>query len=384
MGLGEKKEIVRSYISQGLGSRSAFEIAGITKHQYYYRPKKGKRGRKASTHCLRYEGGEWHKVPNGIMLEELKEVKKDPDLDGGYHYSTHQMRQRGYLINPKKMNRLFKEEGLLKAKSKKRSKSYVKYWKVLPKGPLEVLEMDIKVVWIERDRRNAFVLNIIDTFSRKWLYQSVSFSIKQQQVREAWEYVIANYLQPNDCLKRKIHIEIRNDNDPRFSAQKVQEFFAENHLNQVFTHPYTPQENAHVESFHGILGAHWKQRSFWSLNELEQDLILFQEKYNNQRLHGSISHLSPNDFESLYHQGYIQTNINEQKRSIQFKLLAEPWFVPELTGNNASRGSLLPQTKKKESNGANNPHDLRSKKAPSVVSCNAKISSKNRIIVNSN
>jgi transposase InsO family protein len=37
------------------------------------------------------------------------------------------------------------------------------------------------------------------------------------------------------------------------SAKLIQEFFKENYLNQVFTHPYTPQENGHIESFHAIL-----------------------------------------------------------------------------------------------------------------------------------
>jgi len=33
--LGEKKEIVRSYIFQGLEREVAFRLSGITKHQYY-------------------------------------------------------------------------------------------------------------------------------------------------------------------------------------------------------------------------------------------------------------------------------------------------------------------------------------------------------------
>ena len=47
-------------------------------------------------------------------------------------------------------------------------------------------------------------------------------------------------------------------------------FFAENHINQVFTHPYTPQENGHVESFHAILKSALGQQPFWSLQELEK------------------------------------------------------------------------------------------------------------------
>jgi hypothetical protein len=38
MGLGEKKEIVARYISQGLKRDHALSIAGISKHQYYHKP----------------------------------------------------------------------------------------------------------------------------------------------------------------------------------------------------------------------------------------------------------------------------------------------------------------------------------------------------------
>jgi len=64
---------------------------------------------------------------------------------------------------------------------------------------------------------------------------------KQHTVKKVWEAVIENHLQPNDMLKKGISIEVRNDNDPRFSAKMVQEFFLKNHLNQVFTQPYKPQ-----------------------------------------------------------------------------------------------------------------------------------------------
>lgn len=64
---------------------------------------------------------------------------------------------------------------------------------------------------------------------------------KQHTVKKVWEAVIENHLQPNDMLKKGISIEVRNDNDPRFSAKMVQEFFLKNHLNQVFTQPYKSQ-----------------------------------------------------------------------------------------------------------------------------------------------
>jgi len=40
-------------------------------------------------------------------------------------------------------------------------------------------------------------------------------------------------------LTKGISIEVRNDNDKRFSAKLIQDFFKENYLDQVFSHPYT-------------------------------------------------------------------------------------------------------------------------------------------------
>ena len=78
--------------------------------------------------------------------------------------------------------------------------------------------------------------------------------MKQQQIKQAWEFIILHFL-TNGRLSKKTscNIEVRNDNGPQFIAKLIREFFAENHINQVFTHPYTPQENGHVESFHAIL-----------------------------------------------------------------------------------------------------------------------------------
>ena len=379
MGLGEKKQKVMEYNSQGLPLRTAFTIAEISKHQYYHQPKQGgKAGKKPTTSTtLLNESGESSIVANNMVVEQIKKLHKDPDLAYGYRGTTRALQQEGYLINHKKVYRLMKKHGLLQEKHKTSSKTYVKYRMVQPSKPLEVIEMDLKMVWIERERKHAFILNILDTFSRKWLYQSVSFSITQHQVKQAWEHIIEHHLQPNDLLKKQLHIEIRNDNDKRFSAKMIQEFFKENKLNQVFTHPYTPQENGHVESFHAILSRHLKRFNFWKLDDLEQDLIIFQETYNNQRIHASIAHLSPNDFEQLWQLDLVRTSCNVGTRRLNFKLKTPYFNVKKLTGNNEPEGSSLLDFAKIETEkrgmAPTHSYNLRYKKSPSVVPCNANV-----------
>ena len=106
-----------------------------------------------------------------------------------------------------------------------------------------------------------------------------------------------------------------------------------NHLNQVFTHPYTPQENGHVESFHAILNQHLKKFTFWNISELEQNLILFQDTCNNHRIHGSIAHLTPNDFEKLWEKKQIIMCSNGNKRKVIFKLTIPRHQINQITGN---------------------------------------------------
>lgn len=339
MGLGEKKQAVMHYNSQGLSLQKALPIVGISRHQYYYRKRKTKPGRKKTllTQC-KFEG-ENKAIENKAVVQIIKTLHSNPDLSYGYKTTTRALQQQGLLINHKKVYRLMKESHLLKNNSKMASKTYVKFRKVQPIRPLEVLEMDLKMVWVERDRRHAYILNIIDTFTRKWLYQWAGFSVTQYEVKKAWEHLIEHHLQPKDMLKNKLHIEIRNDNDKRFSAKMIQGFFKENHLNQVFTHPYTPQENGHIESFHRILSTHLKRTTFWSISQLEDDLILFQETYNNQRLHSSIAWLAPNDFEILWGKQLIEMSSNIKQRKIVFKLKIPRFQVNQITGNNEPEGS---------------------------------------------
>lgn len=319
LSLSELKSCVRNHMGLGLKRDQALEIAEISKDQFYYQPKEGKRGRSVSTHTIhRSDQGE-EQCPNSKVVEKIREQKSKPDLNYGYHKMTYHLQLQGYLINDKKVYRLMKEHGLLESRRKAGGKKYVKYRVVMPQRPLEVLEMDIKQVWIEEHSRYAYILTIIDTFTRAALYHKVGYKMRQAQVKAAWTYVIEHHLQPADALKKDLHIEVRNDNGPQFGAKAIQTFFKENQLNQVFTHPYTPQENGHVESFHGILAKHLNLNTYWTLTQLEQDLTLFYERYNNERLHGSTAHLPPNTFWQLWNEELIQ-RIEKGYKKVQFKL----------------------------------------------------------------
>lgn len=340
--------IARKYISQGLTRDKALQILGLTKHHYYYKPRKGKRGRQPSAHTLKKEGDVIVSVNEPKLIEVICVIKSYPETDYGYRAITAYLQLQGYIINKKKVYRLMNEYQLLNDKPKKSGKTYVKHRRVAPPEPLSVLEMDIKFQWVIEHERYAFILSIIDCFTRKILYWEAAYSIKHHQVIRAWEQVIVNHLQPNNTKERDITIEVRNDNDSRFYAEKVKQYLLENGLNQVFTHPYTPQENGHIESFHAILGRSLDRKGYFTtLMDLNEHLDHFYRTYNEIRLHGSLDHLPPNLFWELWKKGQIKT-MKRKNKSPRHKLTIPRY---QLSGNvNPKEHSAHPKGEKRAAN----------------------------------
>ena len=313
----------------GLKRDKALHILQLSRHQYYYKPKAKRPGRAPTQTTKQKQGDIIMEVDNQIVVDQMKTIQSNPDIDYGYRKMYYALMIMGYLINHKKVYRLMFEHNMLKEFHKRSDKTYVAYRIVAPDGPLQVLEMDIKYVWITRDRRYAYILTVIDTFNRQVLLWELGFTMQSKQVQQVWQRIIVEHLQPADMLNKHIRIEVRNDNGPQFTAKKIQDFFRENHLNQVFTHPYTPQENGHIESFHSILSKALSKQVFWNLEQLNERLILFYETYNNTRLHASIANLPPRTFTELWNKGLIERKVLA-KNKVKFSLKIR---YQQLSGN---------------------------------------------------
>lgn len=363
------------HVALGIKTYKALSITGLTPHQYYYRSKRGHAGQKPSTTVLRLDSDQMNRVANSEAVQKMRHIQSHDDLRCGHRRMTSQLQLEGFVINHKKVYRLMKKHDLLFAKHEKAAKVYAKYRILMPVCPLSHLEMDIKFVWVEQYRSHALILSIMDVFTRRILEWHVGMSIKQQTVKEVFTRVVINHLQESDMLSKDIHIEIRNDNDKRFSAKMVQEFFKANYLNQVFTHPYTPQENGHIESFHNTLSKALKGDHFDTLPQLENRLAIFYDNYNNQRAHGSLCGLTPYLFHQEWEKGNIERIvIDENKRKVKFKLLVPKYhlsgngYLREASCSNLDPLNGVKNLNIKKVNGAitTQPSVQRS---PSVASC---------------
>ncbi len=232
-------------------------------------------------------------VSQDIVIKSIKIILNHEFIDCGYRAMTHYLKKEGYQINHKKVYRIMKEARLLHSSGRiKRSGSgrkVVKFRKVKTTRPLEVLEMDIKMVWIPNVGKNAYLLSIIDVHSRKILKDLFAFNIKQKQVISFLETLFEGLEYPENIV-------IRSDNGSQFIAKSVREYLALIGVDQEFTHVATPEENAHIEAYHGTLKRDiFDKWEYYTFGQIEQILKRYLVFYNNTRLHGLIGHKTPVD-----------------------------------------------------------------------------------------
>ncbi|QTD39237.1 IS3 family transposase [Polaribacter batillariae] len=276
------------YKKHKISKSKIIKMVGIVSSSYYRKPSGGKKGNKPTKETF-------HKT-KGLVLQDdvvaaIKEVLKDEFIDCGYRLMTSYLNRDGYTINHKKLYRIMKEEGLLKLDNRiDRSGSgrkFVKFRKVYTSRPLECLEMDIKMVWIPSVGKNAYLLSVIDVHTRRILKDYFSFNIKQNHVIALLSALFEDCDYPNNVV-------IRSDNGSQFIAKKVREYLGLIGVQQEFTHIATPEENAHIEAYHGILKKEvFKRFDYQYFGEIEQILKRYVKFYNNRRIHGLLGRITP-------------------------------------------------------------------------------------------
>ncbi len=128
------------HIALGMKRDTALSITGLTRHQYYYKPRQGKPGVKPTGQVKRYLGNKTELCSNEVAIRQMQEIQFDDDLRCGHRRMTNQLQLRGFIINHKKVYRLMKQHHLLLPKQDRASRDYVTYRIIAPTQPLSHLE----------------------------------------------------------------------------------------------------------------------------------------------------------------------------------------------------------------------------------------------------
>lgn len=262
----------------------------MSSSSYYYRKSNGSKGAKPTKHTYHRTKGF---VCEKDVIDSIKDILSHEFIDCGYHVMTAYLKRKGYKINHKKVYRIMKNAGLLKASSRitrgKGARKFVQFRKVETSRPLECIEMDIKLVWLPNVGKNAYLLSIIDLHTRKILAYRFARQMKQNAVIDLLGSIFDKYGSIDGMV-------IRSDNGSQFLATDVRNYIEMMGVSQEFTHVATPEENAHIEAYHGTLKRDIFDRiEYQNFGEIEQILKRYVYFYNNERLHRRLGRITPQE-----------------------------------------------------------------------------------------
>ena len=206
----------------------------------------------------------------------------------GYRMITGLLRNEGWNVNHKRVERIWRKEGL---KVPKKQPKRRRLW--LADGSCVRLRPEYKNhVWSydfvtsRTDDGKAFrMLNIIDEFTRECLTITVARKITSHQVIEK----LADLF-----VTKGIPEHIRSDNGPEFTAKAVRKWLERLGVVTLFIEPGSPWENGYIESFNGKLRDELLNGEiFTTLLEAKVLIENWRKEYNTIRPHSSLGYKPP-------------------------------------------------------------------------------------------
>jgi putative transposase len=221
-----------------------------------------------------------------LTTEILRLAKKHKRY--GYRMITAKLRQDGWIVNHKRVQRIWQKEGLqvpYRRKFKKANGSSQNSCAVKKaEYPNHVWTYDFMSDQTE-DGRKLKLLTVLDEFTRESPVIEVGRSVRAKDVISVLEYLF---------MVRGVPKFIRSDNGPEFIADAIKKWLKKKHVGTLYIEPGSPWENGYIESFNGKLRDEVLNREvFYSVKEAKVIVESWRLEYNHHRPHSGLDYMSP-------------------------------------------------------------------------------------------
>jgi putative transposase len=251
----------------GLSIRRACKLIGLSRTSFHYKPSA--------------------KPDEEVIRKRLRELAQTRRRFGCPRIHV-MLRREGFVINHKRTERIYRQEGLiLRIRRRKKMSSLLRTEVPKPNYPDHIWSMDFM-----RDNlangRTIKVLAVVDEWTRKCFRIEVDTSINGVRVAR----VLTEIAQMEE-LPEIIVI----DNGPEFISNALDAWAYQRGVKLTFIRPGKPVENAYIESFNGrlrdeCLNENW----FLTLEHARRIIEKWRIDYNTERPHSSLGYRTPEEF----------------------------------------------------------------------------------------
>jgi putative transposase len=203
------------------------------------------------------------------------------------------LRREGWLVNHKRVHRLYCQEGLqLRLVRRRKRLRSVRIEREAAREPNERWSMDFIHDQLA-DGRRFRCLTIVANFSRVSPAIEVGRSLTGKHV-----VAVLERLRADRGLPRYMSV----DNGPEFTGKALEQWAYSHGVALDFSRPGTPTDNPFIESFNGKLRAEClDQHHFASIEEAQVLIESWRRDYNEYRPHRALGGLTPSEYEGQFY-----------------------------------------------------------------------------------
>ena len=241
-------------------------------------------------------------------LKQLDKPDKDQELKAeiqsifiehkgnyGYRRIHLELRNRGYVVNHKRVQRLMKVLNLqAKMRQKRKYSSHGKKADNLIQRQFEGSKIkekcytDVTEFAIPASTQKLYLSPVLDGFNSEIIAYNLSTSPNLEQVKTMLEQAFTE--------KRYENTILHSDQGWQYQHDSYHQFLESKGIQASMSRKGNSPDNGMMESFFGILKSemfYGYEKSFQSLKQLEQAIVDYIDYYNNKRIKVKLKGLSP-------------------------------------------------------------------------------------------
>ncbi|WP_157108266.1 IS3 family transposase [Streptococcus salivarius] len=277
-----KAETIRKMVSGGFRLDLLLETAGLARSTYYYQLKQ-------------LDGFDKDKE----LKAEIQSIYCEHKGNYGYRRMTLELRNRGFMVNHKKVQRLMKVLGL--SARIRRKRKYSSYQGEVGKKaenliqrqfeaskPMEKCYTDVTEFAIPNSTQKLYLSPVLDGFNSEIIAYNLSTSPNLKQVKAMLDQAFTEEHYENTIL--------HSDHGWQSQHQYYHQFLEDKGIQPSMSRKGNSPDNGMMESFFGILKSemfYGYEKTFHSLEQLEQAIVDYIDYYNNKRIKVKLKGLSP-------------------------------------------------------------------------------------------
>ena len=236
---------------------------------------------------------------NHDIKDEIQAIFTEHKGNYGYRRMTLELRNRGYIVNHKKVQRLMRVLGL--SARIRRKRKYSSYQGEIGKKadnliqrqfeaskPMEKCYTDVTEFAIPASSQKLYLSPVLDGFNSEIIAYNLSTSPNLAQVKMMLEQAFTEKYYENTIL--------HSDQGWQYQHDFYHHFLEDKGIQQSMSRKGNSPDNGMMESFFGILKSemfYGYEKTFKSIEHLEQAIVDYINYYNNKRIKIKLKGLSP-------------------------------------------------------------------------------------------